>query len=354
MGAEWDWGNDRGVLEWLTELISVKIGLAVSDSALRTSTRTSATRLLSKRAGYKEAYEKLGRHTLEEFGLDGTVKAGRGIIPGVHDRVGDLSLAVRASAFVHARLHRPRDIEREEKSFLLEGISPGAASIHIPITRVEPARARELISEAQRKHGAELRKAVSDTIEEMNFRVSRNLVIPSDERRWPDVIELAELFESESVTASCGRFFDQRFVNYLANNYEEIGSVNWRKFEALVAEYFHRAGYEVQLGAGRNDNGVDVRVWESGTGIDESPPTVIIQCKREKRKISKVVIKALAEDVRWEKAKKGMLVATVDWSPGAREVAKTRSFPLEEVNGDAVHRWLREMRSMGSGLWILG
>ncbi|NIY65562.1 hypothetical protein SMALB_3565 [Streptomyces malaysiensis] len=173
-----------------------------------------------------------------------------------------------------------------------------------------------------------------------------------NEKFWPDALELAELFNSESATASCGRFFDQRFVNYLASNYEEIGSVNWRKFEALVAEHFHRAGFEVQLGPGRNDGGVDIRVWESGVNADDSPPTMIIQCKREKRKITKVVIKALAEDVRWEKAQQGLLVATSDWLPGAREVVKTRSYPVVEVNRDAVHGWLRDMRSVGSGLWI--
>ncbi|MFF3710258.1 restriction endonuclease [Streptomyces phaeochromogenes] len=350
-------------MEWLSELIGIKIGLAVSDPVLRTATRASADRLLSKTAGYKEAHHELGRHILEEFGLEGTVKAGRGIVSGVYDRVGDAELAIRASAFVHARIHNPRNVERVEDGFarqadawrqawhLMEGVGL-AEGLQIPTSYVEPVLSRELISEALRIYGSEMRQAVSETIEEMNFRVSRNPVTYTDQRYWADVIELADLFESESATASCGRFFDQRFINYLASNYEEIGSVNWRKFEALVAEYFHRSGYEVQLGAGRNDNGVDVRVWESGVSPDDSPPTIIIQRKREKRKISKVVVKALAEDVRWEKSKKGMLVATVDWSPGAREVAKTRSFPLEEVNGEAVHRWLREMRSAGNGLWI--
>ncbi|BFO23145.1 hypothetical protein SHKM778_95330 (plasmid) [Streptomyces sp. KM77-8] len=79
---------------------------------------------------------------------------------------------------------------------------------------------------------------------------------------------------------------------------------------------------------------------------------MIVQCKRERLKISKVVVKALAADVAWEHARTGMLVATVDWSPGAREVVRTRSYPVQEVNGEAVRSWLKAMQSSDTGLWL--
>jgi restriction system protein len=82
------------------------------------------------------------------------------------------------------------------------------------------------------------------------------------------------------------------------------------------------------------------------------PPTLIIQCKRERRKIGKVVVKALAADVEWEGAQQGLLVATAEWSPGVRELVKTRNYPVAEVNHDALQRWLVEMRGPGSGLWL--
>ncbi|EFD66088.1 conserved hypothetical protein [Streptomyces lividans TK24] len=169
---------------------------------------------------------------------------------------------------------------------------------------------------------------------------------------WRDSLALAELFDSESTTATYGKFFDQRFIDYLAANFDQIGEINWRKFEALTAEYFDRQGYEVELGAGRNDNGVDLRIWESGTRGDDSAPTIIVQCKREKQKIQKVVVKALAADVRWEGAEQGLLVATADWLLGAREVVKTRSYPVSEVNRTALKEWLIGMRTSGSGLWL--
>ncbi|MEW2558498.1 restriction endonuclease [Streptomyces griseorubiginosus] len=208
---------------------------------------------------------------------------------------------------------------------------------------------------ARRLHGDVLADAVDMAFCEQDFRDASSpwkRWVRSVE--WSDVLDLADLFTSDSVTASYGRFFDQRFVTYLAGQYEDLAAMHWRKFEALVAEYFHRAGFEVELGPGRNDNGVDIRIWEAGTttGTERQPPLVIVQCKRERRKISKVVVKALAADVAWEQARTGLLVATVDWSPGAREVVRTRSYPVQEVNGKAVHSWLKAMHGSDTGLWL--
>ncbi|MFI8350301.1 restriction endonuclease [Streptomyces sp. NPDC085596] len=84
--------------------------------------------------------------------------------------------------------------------------------------------------------------------------------------------------------------------------------------------------------------GVDIRIWEKGT--DRDPTTLtIVQCKRERRKVGKVVVKALAADVKWNGAVKGLLVATTDWSSAARAIARTRAYPVEEVNEDAVATW---------------
>jgi restriction system protein len=194
--------------------------------------------------------------------------------------------------------------------------------------------------------------AVHVAIERINFHAVRTPWLQEITKTWKDTLELAELFSSESVTASYGQFFEQRFINYLASNFEEVGSVNWRKFEGPVAEYFYRAGFEVELGAGRNDNGVDIRVWESGELTDSTPPTLIVQCKRERRKIEKVVVKALAADVTWEGARQGLLVATTDRAPGTREVVRTRCYPVTEVNKDVLRTWLLEMRETNKGLWL--
>lgn len=169
---------------------------------------------------------------------------------------------------------------------------------------------------------------------------------------WPDLVPLRDLFEVESATSSLNTFFDQRFIDYLNANLDNVDDVHWRRFEALVGEYLHRAGLSVEMGVGRNDDGVDLRASLKGSA-ESSGPLVIVQCKREKRKITKTVVKALAADVRWEGAQVGLLVTTGEWSPGARATAKTRAYPLAEIDRSAVNRWIAEMRTPGAGDGLL-
>ena len=101
---------------------------------------------------------------------------------------------------------------------------------------------------------------------------------------WSDVVELKDLFQAEGLETQYGQFFDQRYIDYLNRNFHNIDRIHWRKFEGLTAEYFSRKGFRVSVGPGRNDNGVDVRVWPSGQE-SERPPVIIIQCKRQKKSV---------------------------------------------------------------------
>jgi len=136
---------------------------------------------------------------------------------------------------------------------------------------------------------------------------------------WVDTIALADLFRSESLDTYYGAFFDQRFIDYLYSNFDEIDSMNWRKFEGFTAEFFKRSGFAVEIGPGRNDDNVDVRVWP----IENEkylPPTLLVQCKRQKEKVEKVVVKALYADILDAKAQSGLIVTTSMLSPGAETI----------------------------------
>jgi restriction system protein len=170
-------------------------------------------------------------------------------------------------------------------------------------------------------------------------------------REWKDVAALEGLFRSESLETYYGQFFDQRFIDYLARNFEDIDRINWRKFEGLVGEYFHRDGFHVKLGPGRNDEGIDARVWPKEGDVDR-PPAILVQCKRQKETIEKVVVKALYADVIHEEAKSGLIVTTSALSPGAKKVCSVRSYPIRSADRAAVRRWIDEMRSPGSGVFL--
>lgn len=166
---------------------------------------------------------------------------------------------------------------------------------------------------------------------------------------WRDVLDLAHLSDSEGVVAMHGTFFDQRFINFLARDVDRIDTMNWRKFEALIAERFLRLGFRVELGPGRGDGGVDIRVWAQG---DESALT-IIQCKRQRSSVPQIVVKALASDVAWIGADHGLLVTSSRVSPSAERVIEARSYPVEVVERDAISKWLAELSRPSSGLWMI-
>lgn len=164
-----------------------------------------------------------------------------------------------------------------------------------------------------------------------------------------DLTSLRTLFASESLPAEPDRFFDQKFINYLHANPDRLPDINWRQFEGLTAEWFSKQGYQVELGAGRNDDGIDVRAWRA-EGDRSAPPAIIVQCKRHKAKIEKAVIKALHSDVMWEGADSGLIVTTSDISPGAAKTIDTRRYPVSSANRQNVEAWIAAMRQPWSGI----
>lgn len=170
---------------------------------------------------------------------------------------------------------------------------------------------------------------------------------------WVETKELADLFESESLDTQYGKFFDQRFIDYLHQNFPAVDQMNWRQFEGLAAEFFEREGFYVEIGPGRNDDGVDARVWPKEEDAN-LPPTILVQCKRQKAKVEKVVVKALWADIIAEKAESGLIVTTSSLAPGAKRISVARAYPIGEASRDAVRKWVERMRSPQAGVFLGG
>lgn len=167
---------------------------------------------------------------------------------------------------------------------------------------------------------------------------------------WKSAHPLQSLFGGGSGEVEIGKFIDRRFVNYLIANHDRLINMHWRKFEELTAEYFHQQGFTVELGPGSNDDGVDVRVWKNDQDENEDPPHIIIQCKREKSKIEKVVVKGLYADMQHFDARYGLIVTTSELSPGARETIVSRGYSIDEVDNAGVRKWLAALEKPGSGI----
>lgn len=166
---------------------------------------------------------------------------------------------------------------------------------------------------------------------------------------WEYALALDGLFLGNTASPEHGTFIDQRYVNYLYRNPEKLSDMDWRKFEQLTSEFFQREGYEVEIGPGSNDDGVDIRIWD----IREdtlNPPLCLVQCKRTKSKVEKVVVKGLYADVEFEGAQRGLIVTTSDLSPGAKSTIQTRGYPIDGVDNSILRTWLAKLRVPGTGI----
>lgn len=161
---------------------------------------------------------------------------------------------------------------------------------------------------------------------------------------WKDEVELKALFAEESLETMHGKFFDQRFIDYIERNFEQIGNIHWRKFEGLAGEFFAREGFVVDMGPGRNDDGIDLRIFPKDA-LPDAPPLIIVQCKRQKAKIGKALLKSVYADVLHEKAESGLIVTTSTLSPGTATMREARGYPIEAADRDTLQEWLRKMRS---------
>jgi restriction system protein len=200
------------------------------------------------------------------------------------------------------------------------------------------------------KHGRFGFEVASEMIRRTNAMFHRSPWTTIRTVEWEDEKQLRDLFESEDLRTSHGTFFDQRFIDYLQVNFEKIEDINWRKFEGFAAEYLDRQGFSVDLGPGRNDDGVDIRAFPTRPH-DDLPPTMIVQCKRERRKISKVIVKSLWADVVHEGAASGLIVTTSELSPGAARICKARGYPIEQANRNTLREWVSNMRTPGAGVF---
>ncbi len=168
---------------------------------------------------------------------------------------------------------------------------------------------------------------------------------------WKDTAKLDELFESESLKTYYGSFIDQRYIDFLANNLDDIGEINWRKFEGLTGEFFKKKGYEVCLGKGRNDGGIDVRVWKNKED-KENPPLILIQCKRQKSKVKIEIVKALWADIVDEKATSGLIVTSSEVAKGAKTWGRARGHHIGFAERDTLKKWIESMRSINTEIII--
>ena len=333
------WFDPETLVDSLSETAGYKAGLALSLEAmcdLLSNTGypdiliESETQMVRLRS---EDYEELFYKLLHRIGF--TAEEYRGDVTGI-------SLFHKYRGTEHEPIHqRVLELFIEYWPKLLEETKASGASAIDPTPYV-----RACIQE----FGEIGYNMAMERLEILNMGMKLNPHTGLRYIEWRNTEQLESLFKGSDSAPELGTFIDQRFLNYLRANPEKLGEMHWRKFEQLTAEYFERAGFKVELGPGVNDDGVDVRVWKETQDSEADPPHCIIQCKRQKAKIEKVVIKGLHSDIQFEQAECGLLVTSSELSVGARQTIVVRGYPIEEVNKVQLGKWLEVLHQPGTGV----
>jgi restriction system protein len=79
---------------------------------------------------------------------------------------------------------------------------------------------------------------------------------------------------------------------------------------------------------------------------------ILVQCKREKDKIGKMVVKALWADIVAEGAESGIIVTTSRLAPGAAATRTARAYPIVEADRDAVRGFVEALKTPGTGVFL--
>lgn len=151
-------------------------------------------------------------------------------------------------------------------------------------------------------------------------------------------IKLNDLFYSEKDNSKLGNFFDQRYIDYLAANFNDLNKINWRKFEQLTAQFYSNEGFSVELGKGRKDGGIDVI-------LKKDDNIIIIQCKRWESNVGIDIIKSLHDEVNYRQYSKGILFCSKDVSRDAKKMIAERKYNIEIVNQKDIFELLNKYKS---------
>lgn len=128
-------------------------------------------------------------------------------------------------------------------------------------------------------------------------------------------------------------------------NSDDLLKLDWRQFEILLAQTLQSNGFEVELGTGRNDKGVDLHLFQRDPLGDI---LTLVQAKRygPSRKINIDAVAALhgVRDV--ENAQYGMFITTSSYLPSARQWAARTNGKLLLKDSSDVISWCQNAASI--------
>lgn len=151
-------------------------------------------------------------------------------------------------------------------------------------------------------------------------------------------IDLSDLFSKEEDNHVIGNYFDQRYIDYLNKNNDEINNIHWRKFEEMTAEFFSNEGFDVTLKKGRKDGGIDLILQRDNKKI-------VAQCKRYKSNVGTPIVRELDDVIIRDNYDEGIIICARDISKDSKKLIDDYKMKIKIVNGELVSEMLSILSS---------
>jgi hypothetical protein len=230
---------------------------------------------------------------------------------------------------------------------IVESIPPDADEDEYPLPVTPWVRFYWFLN--ARKHPKGLPRELTELIADYKLRSIIDVMFRTERVLWDGSIPLRELFDLSDLkggiaaTSQSPALIDQRFIDYLHAQPEDLSQMHWRQFEFLVGEFFRRNNYDIYVTPPSNDGGIDVRaVKESGIA---GPELILVQAKRvsDNRRVGIETVKALWSDVGESAATRGVIATTSTLAPGARTYCQARLYRLTAAERPMVEKWVKAL-----------
>jgi hypothetical protein len=233
----------------------------------------------------------------------------------------------------------------DEHSTILAGLPPSPDEDEYPLPVTPRLRLHWLVG--SRPDKSLLPRELAALVDDFERRSILDLLLHRSERvNWNGEVPLRNLFDLRDLGGALragvtdAPLIDQRFIDYLHAQPEDISRMHWRQFEYLVGEFFRRSGYEVLVTPPGGDGGVDVHAVRADGAI--GPELVLIQMKRygDNREVGIEAVKALWADVDEAAATRGIVATTSTLAAGAKAYCEARHYRLSAAERPMVEKWL--------------
>ena len=131
---------------------------------------------------------------------------------------------------------------------------------------------------------------------------------------------------------------NEELYEYFGKNSEQLARLHWREYEKLIAELLQAQGFQVELGPGSADGGVDIRLIQRDP-IGDILTLVQVKKYSRNRRIELQAVQALHGAKEAERADGSIFVTTSDYQPCAMRFAGRENVQMDLYVSDDVRKW---------------